>query len=129
MMLFKGWNICFVVLNDTDAIYLLVGTNMHCFNHLTKTECLETALIRQPRHIQHHGLFRTRGIFKSLSNMWDDHSLCLNMSQYVLISLSEPENDWILLNVPEYVWKCLNRLFWLRFPICRNIVIITLSLL
>ena len=34
-------------------------------------------------------------------------SVCLSMSEYW------PDHGWILLNAPEYIWKSLNKLFWL----------------
>ena len=37
----------------------------------------------------------------------------LHRPQHALIMfLNMPEHDWILLNVPECPWKCLNKLFW-----------------
>ena len=35
------------------------------------------------------------------------------MPKYASMSHNMPEHDWILLDVLEYVWKCLNKLFWL----------------
>ena len=40
-------------------------------------------------------------------------SIMSEYPQYVLISLNMPEHGWILQKVPEYAWKCLNKLFWL----------------
>ena len=49
-------------------------------------------------------------------------TLCkaLNMAQhnsimpaYALMSINMSDPGWKLLNVPEYVWKCPNKLFWL----------------
>ena len=37
-------------------------------------------------------------------------SICLIMAPYASIM---PEHGWILLNVPEYAWKCVNKLSWL----------------
>ena len=37
----------------------------------------------------------------------------LNMCQYAVMSLNMDDQGWILLKVPEYAWKCLNKLFWL----------------
>ena len=34
---------------------------------------------------------------------------CQNMSQYALMFLNMPEHGRILVNVPEWVWKCLNK--------------------
>ena len=41
------------------------------------------------------------------------HQECLNMPEWVLMCLSLSELGWILLNIPEYAWKYLNKLFWL----------------
>ena len=39
-------------------------------------------------------------------------SIMPDMSQYALKSFNILEHGWILLNVHEYAWKCLNKLFW-----------------
>ena len=49
-------------------------------------------------------------------NMSEYGSICLNnawMSQYASVSLNMHEHGWIFLNIPQYAWKCLNKLFWL----------------
>ena len=49
-------------------------------------------------------------------NMSVYSSICFNnawMSQYASMSLDMHKHGWILLNVPEYAWKFLNKLFWL----------------
>ena len=35
------------------------------------------------------------------------------MPEYVVMSFNMATHNWILTNVPEYGWKCLNKLFWL----------------
>ena len=35
------------------------------------------------------------------------------MPQCTLMPLNMSEHGWVLLNVPEYSWKCLNKLLWL----------------
>ena len=56
-----------------------------------------------------------QGLHKVLT-MSEYGSICLNnawMSQYTSMSLDMHKHDWILLNVPEYAWKFLNKLYWL----------------
>ena len=57
-----------------------------------------------------------QGLHKVL-NMCENSTICLNnawiASEYVLMYLNLSKHGWILLNVPEYTWKCLNKLFWL----------------
>ena len=36
------------------------------------------------------------------------------MPEYALMSLNMLECSYILLNVPEYAWKCMNKLFYVR---------------
>ena len=38
---------------------------------------------------------------------------CLNLPEYALRPLNMLERRWKSLNVPEYVGKCQNKLFWL----------------
>ena len=50
----------------------------------------------------------------------------VNMSQYAWICLNilnKPDHYWIWLNVPEYAWKCLSKLFSdnVRFSIILHI--------
>ena len=54
---------------------------------------------------------------------------CLRPESARLMSLSMLEHGWILLNVSEYAWKCLNKLTIPGFSICHDIVIIKLLLL
>ena len=44
---------------------------------------------------------------------YTEFQIWLNMLQYGFTSLNMSEHDRILLNVSEYTWKCLNKLFWL----------------
>ena len=55
-------------------------------------------------------------ICKGYTEFWTWVNMAQNASlipEYTLMSLNVSEHDWILLNVPKYAWKCLNKLFWL----------------
>ena len=57
-----------------------------------------------------------QGLHKVL-NMSKNSTICLNnawiASEYVLMCLNLSKHGWILLNVPKYTWKYLNKLSWL----------------
>ena len=51
-------------------------------------------------------LYKLLSIYRDVLNMSEYGPICLNVPQL-------PDHGWILLNVPEYAWKCLNKKFWL----------------
>ena len=67
--------------------------------------------------------WRYLGLWICWSSEYD--SRCLNDAWICLIIfLDMPEHDLILLNAPEYVWKCWNKLSWLCPEFSRCFIIL-----
>ena len=76
-------------------------------------------LLKIPQILNVPGFWIRHGcVSKGYTEFWMSiySSICFNnawMSQYASMSLDMHKHGSILLNVPEYAWKFLNKLFWL----------------
>ena len=81
------------------------------------SSCMLDRLLKMSGVLNVRGFWIWHGsICEGYTEFWTWVNMAQNASlipEYTLMFLSVSEHDWILLNVPKYAWKYLDKLFWL----------------